>query len=94
MSNGETSDMPTKKGSKMSAISKKLNYLDEAVKRNLNLSSEIRAKLLSTEPKEVSEAEKTPREAGQLNNIRDQIQDLLNLLNLSNEHLASVNQEI
>ena len=82
------------KGNKISAIAKKLAHLDEACKKNLNLSSEIRAKLLASESKEAPEAEKTPREGGQLNNIRDQLQDILNLINSSNAHLASVNKEI
>ena len=92
MANGD--EVATGKGNKMTAISKKLGYLDDACKKNLNLSSEIRAKLLSTDPKEESEAEKTPREGGQLNNIRDQLQDLLNLVNCANSHLVSVNKEI
>ena len=87
-------DVSTEKSGKMTAIIKKLGYLDEACKKNLNLSSEIRAKLLSTDPKEADEAEKTPRETGQLNNIRDQVQDLLNLLGVSNAHLIAVNKEI
>ena len=92
MSNGE-GEVATK-GNKITAISKKLSYLDDACKKNLNLSAEIRAKLLSTNPKEESEAEKTPREGGQLNNIRDHLQDLLNLVNCANAHLESVNKEI
>jgi len=87
-------DVAAEKSGKMTAIAKNLNYLNEACKKNLNLSSEIRAKLLCTEAKELSEDEKTPREGGQLNNIRDQIQDLLNLINASNSHLVSVNNEI
>ena len=91
MSNG---DVATKEGNKITAIHAKLDYLDEACKKNLNLSSEIRAKLLRSDSKEADEAEKTPREGGQLNSIRDQIQDLLNLINASNAHLVSVNKEI
>ncbi|GAG78832.1 unnamed protein product, partial [marine sediment metagenome] len=83
-----------KESNKITAIHKKLDYLDEACKKNLNLSSAIRAKLLSSDPKEAEEAEKTPKEGGQLNNIRDQLQDLLNLVNCANAHLVSVNKEI
>lgn len=93
MSDG--SDVAAKEANKMTAIISKLKYIDEACKKNLNLSSEIRAKLLSTDPKEErEEAEKTPREGGQLNNIRDHLQDLLNLVNCANSHLVSVNKEI
>ena len=91
MSNGEVA---TKEGNKITAIHKKLDYLDEACKKNLNLSSEIRAKLLSSDEKATEEAEKTPREGGQLNSIRDHIQDLLNLVNCANAHLVSVNKEV
>jgi len=91
MSNGEIAE---KEVNKITAIHKKLDYLDEACKKNLNLSSEIRAKLLSSEGKEADEAEKTPRESGQLNSIRDQLQDLLNLINSANAHLVVVNKEI
>ena len=92
MSNGEGE--VAVKGNKISDIAKKLAYLDDACKKNLNLSSEIRAKLLASESKEAREAEKTPREGGQLNNIRDQLQDLLNYLNVSNAHLISVKKEL
>ena len=93
MSNGE-GEIEVK-GNKISAIAKKLAHLDDACKKNLNLSSEIRAKLLASESKEPADAaEKTPREGGQLNNIRDQLQDLLNLINASNAHLVSVNKEV
>ena len=93
MSNGED-EVATGKGNKMTAIHKKLGYLDDACKKNLELSSEIKAKLLCSEDKEALEAEKTPREGGQLNNIRDQLQDLLNVINCANAHLISVNKEI
>jgi hypothetical protein len=89
--NGEVSK---KEGNKITAIHAKLDYLDEACKKNLSLSSEIRAKLLCSSTKEAEEAEKTPREGGQLNSIRDQIQDLLNIINVSNAHLGSVNKEV
>lgn len=92
MSNG--SDVAAKEGNKITAIHAKLDYLDEACKKNLNLSAEIRAKLLSSDLKEKDGAEKTPREGGQLNSIRDQIQDLLNIINASNAHLVSVNKEV
>lgn len=92
MSNGK--DVAAKEGNKITAIHKKLGYLDDACKKNLSVSSEIRAKLLCTEDKELSEAEKTPREGGQLNNIRDQLQDLLNMINCANAHLIAVNKEI
>lgn len=93
MSNGE--DVAAKEANKMTAIISKLKHLDDACKKNLNLSSEIRAKLLCTESnKEEREVEKTPRESGQLNNIRDQLQDTLNVINISNAHLVSVNKEI
>ena len=91
MSNG---DVAAKEGNKITAIHAKLDYLDEACKKNLKLSAEIRAKLLRSDTKEAEEAEKTPREGGQLNNIRDQIQDLLNVVNASNAHLIAVNKEI
>ena len=91
MSNG---DVAAKDGTKMTTIAKKIDYLTEACKKNLNLSSEIRAKLLATESKETTDAEKTPREGGQLNNIIDNLQVLLGLLNTSNAHLVSVNKEI
>jgi hypothetical protein len=87
-------DVTAKEANKMTAIISKLKYLDEACKKNLNLSSEIRAKLLCTDSKEVDAAEKKPRERGQLNNIRDQLQDTLNVVNISNAHLVSVNKEI
>ena len=92
MTNGDT--RATKEGNKITAIHAKLDYLDEACKKNLKLSAEIRAKLLCSDIKEAEEAEKTPREGGQLNNIRDQIQDLLNVVNASNAHLISVNKEV
>jgi len=91
MSNG---DVAAKEANKITAIHAKLEYLDEACKKNLNLSSEIRAKLLSSDSKEAKEAEETPREGGQLNNIRNQLQDLLNLVNCANAHLISVNKQI
>lgn len=81
-------------GGKMAVISKKINYVLDSSKKNLNLSSEIRAKLLSTDPKEVDEAAKTPRAEGHLNNIIDNLQDVLNMLNASNSHLVVVNKEI
>ncbi|GAH60996.1 unnamed protein product [marine sediment metagenome] len=87
-------DVAPEKGGKMNAISAKLKYLEEACTKNIKLSSEIRAKLLCTESKEEKDAEKTPREGGQLNNIRDQLQDLLNVVNCANSHLVSVNKEI
>lgn len=91
MSNGETS---TDKGGKMTAIVKKMDYLTEASTKNLKLSSEIRVKLLaSNEMAPKDEAEKTPRESGQLNNIIDRLQDILNLMNSSNANLVSVNKE-
>ena len=92
MTNGDA--VATGKGNKITAIMKNLSCLDDACKKNLNLSNEIRSKLLATEPKEDRDAEKTPREGGQLNNIRDQLQDLLNLVNCANSHLVSVNKEI
>ena len=92
MSNGDK--VATKEGNKITAIHAKLDYLDEACKKNLNLSAEIRAKLLCSDHKEAEEAEKTPREGGQLNNIRDQLQDLLNCINVSNAHLGAVNKEV
>lgn len=92
MSDG--SDVAAKEANKMTAIISKLKYIDEACRKNLNLSSEIRAKLLCTESKEVETAEKTPREGGQLNNIRDQLQDTLNVVNVSNAHLVAVNKEV
>ena len=94
MSNGE-GEVATGQGNKMSSISKKINYLIESSKKNLNLCSEIRAKLLSTDPKEKSEGEeKIPRESGQLNGIINNLQDILNIINASNAHLVSVNKEI
>ena len=95
MSNGSEGECATEQGGKMTVISKKINYLHESCKKNLNLSSEIRAKLLSSEPKETSdECAKTPRESGGLNNIIDHLQDLLNYINASNAHLVIVNKEI
>lgn len=92
MSNG--ADVAAKESNKMTAIINKLKYVDEACKKNLNLSSEIRAKLLCTDSKEAEASKETPREGGQLNNIRDHLQDTLNVLNISNAHLVSVNKEI
>lgn len=96
MSNGsDVAEVATDQGGKMSAISKKINYLIESSKKNLNLSSEIRAKLLCTEPKEDAvEAAKNPRSSGHLNNIIDNLQDILNTINVSNGHLISVNKEV
>jgi len=95
MANGSEGECATESGGKMNTISKKINYLHESCKKNLNLSSEIRAKLLSTEPKEtVGEDAKTPTASGGLNNIIDHLQDLLNYINASNAHLVSVNKEI
>lgn len=91
MSNG---DVASKEANKITAIHAKLDYLDEACKKNLKLSSEIRAKLLRSDEKEVCEAEQTPKEGGQLNNIRDHLQDLLNLVSASNSHLIAVNKEV
>jgi len=95
MSNGGEREVATKEANKMATIAKKINYVIEASKKNLNFSSEIRAKLLFTDPKEDRpDAEKTPREGGQLNNIIDNLQDILNVINISNAHLVSVNKEI
>ena len=94
MSNGSEGECAADHGGRMGVISKKINYLTESCKKNLNLSSEIRAKLLSTDPKEVEADEKTPRESGQLNGIINNLQDLLNLINASNAHLVVVNKEI
>lgn len=91
MANGET---VTEGGGKMNTIAKKINYIIAASKKNLNFSSEIRGKLLSTDPKEVEEAEKTPRSSGKLNSIVDNLQDILNIINTSNAHLAVVNKEV
>ncbi|MBA7683437.1 hypothetical protein ES703_91802 [subsurface metagenome] len=95
MSNGsETGECATEQGGKMTVISKKINYLIESSKKNLNLSSEIRAKLLCTEAA-VEEADKKPvRGDGQLNNIIDNLQEILNIINASNSHLIIVNKEI
>ena len=87
-------DVATEKGGKMAVISKKISYLHESCKKNLNLSSQIRGKLLSSDPKEAEEAEKPVREAGELNNIIDHLQDLLNYINSANDHLVIVNKEI
>ncbi len=96
MSNGiEMADVATEGGGKMATISKKINYLIESSKKNLNLSGEIRAKLLCTEPKEDSiDAAKNPRSSGHLNSIIDNLQDVLNTINISNGHLISVNKEV
>jgi hypothetical protein len=95
MSNGSEGEVATDQGGKMGVIAKKINYLHESCKKNLNLSSEIRAKLLSSEPKVDSEdSAKTPRESGGLNNIIDHLQDLLNYINASNAHLVIVNKEV
>ena len=91
MSNGECA---TEKGGKMGVISKKINYLHESCVKNLKLSCEIRSKLLSPDAKDPEEAEKTPRIAGQLNNIIDHLQDLLTFINESNANLVVVNKEI
>ena len=90
MANGDVAD----KSNKMTAIRQKVNFLFESCKKNLNLSSEIRAKLLGSDLPKKEEPEKQPREAGQLNNITDDLQDLLNYINAANGHLVSVNKEI
>ena len=92
MSNG--GDVATKEGTKMTSIAKKMDYLNEACKKNLNLSSDIRSKLLASDMEAKEEAAKTPREPGQLNNIIENLQELLNLMNSSNSNLVSVNKEI
>jgi len=93
MSNDECA--ASEQGGKMAVISKKIGYLHESCKKNLNLSSEIRSKLLSSDPKEVpGEDAKTPRESGELNNIIDHLQDLLNYINSSNAHLVVINKEV
>ena len=95
MSNGSEGECVQESGGKMNAISKKINYLHESCKKNLNLSSEIRARLLSTDPQEVEgEDAKTPRQSGGLNNIIDHLQDILNYINASNVHLISINKEV
>ena len=91
MSDGN--DVASEKGGKMAVISKKIDYLHESCVKNLKLSCEIRAKLLSPEAKDPEEAEKTPRSSGQLNNIIDHLQDLLNFINSSNANLVAVNKE-
>ncbi len=91
MSNG--TDMPDK-SNKMAAIHEKINYLMDSCKKNLSLSSEIRAKLLCSDLSTKEESEKTPREGGQLNNIRDSLQDLLDLANAAKSHLIAVNKEV
>jgi len=93
MSNG--GDVAAKEATKMTAITKKMDYLTESSTKNIKLSSEIRSKLLASgELTAKDEAEKTPRESGQLNNIIDRLQDILNSINSSNAHLVSVNKEI
>ncbi len=91
MSDGECA---TESGGKMNTISKKINYLHESCKKNLNLSSEIRAKLLSTDPKEAEGKEKVIRGDGQLNVIIDNLQEILNIINASNSHLVIINKEV
>lgn len=95
MANGsDGAECATDAGGKMGIISKKINYLIESTKKNLNLSSEIRAKLLCTDPKETADEAKTPRGSGQLNVIIDNLQEILNIINASNAHLVSINKEI
>jgi len=94
MSNGSEGECATDHGGKMGVISKKINYLIESTKKNLNLSSEIRAKLLCTEAAVEDAEKKGIRGDGQLNGIIDNLQEILNIVNASNAHLVSVNKEI
>jgi predicted HAD superfamily Cof-like phosphohydrolase len=82
------------KSNKMTAIKQKVNFLFEASKKSLNFSSEIRAKLLASDPAAKETDEKQPREGGQLNDLINDLQDILNLINASNAHLVSINKEI
>jgi len=91
MSNGTEG---AEKSNKMTAIKQKVNFLFEASKKNLNFSSEIRAKLLASDLPTKEESEKQPREGGKLNDLINDLQDILNLVNASNAHLVSVNKEV
>jgi len=91
MSNG---DVATDKSNKMTAIKQNINFLFESSKKNANLSSEIRAKLLASDLVAKEEADKQPREGGQLNDIISDLQDILNIINTSNGHLIAVNKEV
>ena len=83
------------KSNKIAAIHEKINYLMDSCKKNLNLSSEIRAKLLASDLSVKEDmAEKTPKEGGQLNNIRDSLQDILDFVNATKSHLIAVNKEV
>ena len=92
MSNG--SDVAAKEANKMTAIKQNINFLFESSKKNANLSSEIRAKLLASDLAGKEEAEKQPREGGQLNDLINDLQDILSIINSSNAHLVAVNKEI
>ena len=93
MSNGEDKAATS---SKVSAIGQKLSYISEASRKNRNLSSDIRTKLLGSNPKKAEECaeEERPKETGQLNIIIDNLQTILNLITDSNSSLISVNKEL
>ena len=93
MSNGEENVAIS---SKVSAICKKLSYISEASRKNRNLSSDIRTKLLGSDSKKAEEPteEERPKETGQLNIIIDNLQTILNLITDSNSSLISVNKEL
>lgn len=84
----------SEKNNKMSDIGKNIDYLRETCKSNLCLSSEIRAKLLCSEAEKTAGEEKVPRGPGQLNNIIDSLQELLNVVNATHVHLMAVNKEV
>lgn len=91
MSNGSE---VAEKVNKMSNIQKNLDALKEACKKNLELSSEIRAKLICSDAKDTKGDEKVPRGPGQLNNIIDTLQEITNLAIATHVHLVSVNKDV
>ena len=92
MSNG--SEVAEKTTNKMSEIGKNIDHLREACAKNLELSSEIRSKLLCSETKKGDESAKVPRGPGALNNVIDSLQEIINTVIATHAHLISVNKDI
>ena len=85
----------TTNNTKITSILQKIDYLHESAQKNSKLSYEIKDKLLGQEPKKDAEvSEKQPPEQGQLNQIIDALQTIVNTINRSNHRLVSVNKEL
>ena len=91
----EGMDKVAERNTKITTIISKMDYLFTSAAKNRKLSLDIRGKLLGQESQKEPECEeKAPKEQGQLNQIIDALQGILDTINTSNAHLVSVNKEI